>query len=197
MRYHLKLVTAPAEEPVTLAEAKTHLRVDDDITEDDTAITALISATRSSVEDFLWRALVTQTWDLFLECWPCSDEIRIPKPPIQSVTSVKYTDEDGVEQTFSASSYVVDTNADPGRILLKSGESWPSASLQPGNSIAIRFVAGYGLAAALDNRIRQAMLLMIGHYYKNREDSVDTRRNNVLEIPKNSEWLLWPLRNRL
>lgn len=191
----LAQVTPPSVEPIELEDAKTHCRVDDDITEDDTFLTSLISATRHSVEDFLRRALVTQTWDLFLECWPASREIRIPLPPLQSVTSITYTDEDGAEQTFSSSSYVVDTNSEPGRVLLKSSESWPSATLQPGNSIKIRFVAGYGVAADLDTRIRHAMLLMIGHYYRNREDSVDTRRNNVLAIPQNSEWLLWPLRN--
>src|SRR4051812_14255213 len=120
--YATRLVTAPNTEPVTLAEAKTHLRVT--AADDDTYITALIKGARQHCEVVLNRALLQQDWDLFFDCFP--DVIRVPMPPLQSITSVKYIDLSGTLQTLDPTGYAVDKNFEPGRIKPAYGTSWPS-----------------------------------------------------------------------
>lgn len=165
----LRLVTAPAIEPVTLTEAKTHLRVDS--SDEDAYISALITAAREIVERIhLWRALITQTWEYVLDDWPDEDVIKIPYPPLQSIVSITYTDEDGNDHTLSTDVYAVDTYSEPGRVVLKPGQTWPTADLWPAGAIRIQFVAGYGdNASDIPQPIRQAILLLVGHLYENRE----------------------------
>ena len=156
------------EEPVGLEEVKDQIRVDG--TDQDAFLTSQISVARLHVEGTeLNRALVTQTWDYYLQDWPATNYIEIPLPPLQSITSIKYTDYLGAESTMSSSDYLVDTIAEPGRVYLKWDKSWPSASLQVVNPIVVRFVAGYGAASAVPEPIRQAILLAIGSLYENRE----------------------------
>lgn len=192
----LKLVTPPTEEPVTLAEAKAHLRVDG--ADEDSLIGCLITASRQWCEGYQNRAYVTQTWDLVLDEWPSEppvDRIRIPLPPLQSVASVKYTDADGVQATMPASDYLVDVASQPGRLVLAYGKSWPTETLRPAAAIEIRFTAGYGAAAAVPETVRQAIKLLVGHLYEHREAaSVD----EIREAPFAVKALLgleriWPL----
>lgn len=186
----LVLQTAPTTEPVTTAEAKTHLRVT--ISDDDTYIGTLITVARRHVETITGRALINQTWDYFLDNFPPGDKIVIPLPRLSSVTSVKYTDKDNVQTTFAASKYIVDTNNEPGQIVLAYGESWPTFTPRPINAVEIRFVAGYGSGAAnVPEGIKQAMLLLIAHWYENREPVTDM---NMKEIPETVNALLWPYR---
>lgn len=161
----LKLVTAPSVEPVTLAEAKAHVRATD--TAEDALISALIVAARSFAEDFTGRAFVTQTWDWALDEFPLY-LAELPKAPLQSVTSVSYIDTNGATQTLGASLYKVDALTDPGRMAPAYGEVWPSTRSEP-NAVTVRFVAGYGLAAAVPQPIKQAMLLLVGQQYEHRE----------------------------
>jgi uncharacterized phiE125 gp8 family phage protein len=156
----------PSEEPITLAEAKTHLRVDHD--DDDMLITGYIAAARQTCELTARRAFVTQTLELHLEEWPC-DDLDLPMPPLQSVTSITYIDVDGVTHTVSASDYIVYASLQPGEIHLKWNAAWPSVQLQPGPSITVRYVAGYGLAVAVPWQFKSAVLLLVGHFYENRE----------------------------
>jgi uncharacterized phiE125 gp8 family phage protein len=164
------VATPPATEPVTLTEAKAHLRVD--FTTDDTYIGTLITAAREQVEMVARRALITQTLDLRLSAWPSGWSLALPRSPVQSVTSITYTDQDGNTGTMSSSDYLLYTQPDPCIVVLKPSKSWPSASLMPGPSIAVRYVAGYGLAAAVPLRYKQATLLLIAHWYENREPVV-------------------------
>lgn len=166
----LKLITDPAEEPVSLTEAKAHLRVD--IDDDDTFIASLITAAREYVEGAAHRAFVTQTWRLNLDEWPGDDEIELPRPPLQSVTSITYKDSDGTTTTWSSSEYEVDTDSEPGRVKLAYGYSWPSATLAATNPIKITFVAGYGDAEDVPQKWKQAILLLLGHWYENREATI-------------------------
>ncbi len=167
----LKLYTAPTEEPVDLDEIKTQLRIDG--TTEDAYLDRLRIAARKYMEGtVLNRALITQTWDYYLQGWPGKNYIEIPLPPLVSITSIKYTDYLNVESTFANTEYIVDTVAEPGRVYLKWDKSWPSVSLQVVNAIVIRFVAGYGAAAAVPENIKQAILLQIGALYENREDEV-------------------------
>jgi len=184
-------VTAPSEEPISMEVARLHLRVDHQ--DDDALILSLIKAARDWAETFTRRALITQTWRLSLEKWPSSDTIEVPLPPLQSVSSIAYKDKDGTQSTFSSSSYIVDTDKTPGEIVLAYGESWPGGSLYPTSPIAITFAAGYGASASsVPASIRQAMLLLIGHLYENRESTVGV--GNITVVPMGVEALLWPYR---
>lgn len=161
-----RLITAPATEPVTLAEAKLHLRVD--ASDEDTLITSLISVARHECENRTGRALITQTWELTRDCF--ADEMELPQPPLQSVSSVKYFDTSEVEQTLASSVYRVDSYSQPGRVTLAYEETWPDIALEYPNAVAIRYVAGYGAAASsVPPPLKQWMLLHIGHWYANRE----------------------------
>lgn len=164
----LSLVTPPAVEPVTLTEAKAHLRRDD--TADDTLIATLITAARQNLDGrdgWLGRALVTQTWDLTIDgAFP--DEIAVPLPPLQSVTSVTYVDTDGATQTLATDQYRVLTDRAPAMIVPAHGVTWPSTRDQKA-AVTVRFVAGYGDADDVPAPIKAAMLLHIGTMYRDRE----------------------------
>lgn len=162
----INLITKPAVEPILLAGAKKHLRVE--VTDDDNYITSLIVVAREHVETITRRALITQIWELGLDNFP-SGEISLPLPPLQSVGSVKYTDTDGVVQTLGAEKYTVDIKNKPGVIVPAYGKSWP-ATRDVINAVLVTFTAGYGNAGAdVPEPIKQAMLFLIAHFYENRE----------------------------
>jgi uncharacterized phiE125 gp8 family phage protein len=167
----LALITAPTTEPVTLVEARQHLRIDDNVQDD--VLSRLISAARRRAEVHTRRALITQTWDLVLDFFPVC-EIQIPRPPLQSVTTVKYIDTSGVQQTLDPLLYTVDTRTEPGRVTPAYGESWPSVRDQY-NAVEVRFVAGFGAATAVPEDIKAAILLMVGHLYEHREEVSDAQ----------------------
>lgn len=188
----LVLITGPVLEPVTKAEAKAHLRVDVD--DDDALIEALIKAGREFIEQRTRRALMSQTWDLWLDEWPDDDEIRLPMAPLQSVSYVHTVDSDGATATWASSNYLVDTVRQPGRLVRKSAASWPSTSLQEVNGVNVRFVAGYGSAGTtVPQPLRQAVLLAVGHWYENRE-AIATTGAMPKELPLAVEALTWPYR---
>ena len=180
----LTLVTPPAAEPVTLAEAKAHLRVD--IANDDSLITDLIASARQAAESHTRRALVTQTWRLSLDRFPGkplpwwdgvregaeipepANAVELPRPPLQSVTAVTAYDDTDAATVMPAADYFVDTDREPGRIVLRSGKTWPSVT-RVANGVEVVFVAGYGAASAVPQAIRQGILMLVGHTYENRE----------------------------
>lgn len=163
-----RLITAPAVEPVTLAEAKAHLYVTH--SDDDAIIGAYLAAAREDAEHRLQRALVEQTWELALDAFP--NVIVLPMAPLASVTSIKYLDADGVEQTLDPATYYVDTDAEPGELVAKYGESWPSTRAER-NAVRVRYVAGYGADGRfVPAAIRQWILLRVGALYENRESAV-------------------------
>ncbi len=129
----------------------------------------LIATARRTCEIGARRAFVTQTREMALTAWPPSVGFQLPMPPLQAVESITYLDEDGVTHTVTASDYRVYTNVEPGLVVLKSNIAWPSAVLAVGPSITVRYTAGYGLATAVPEQYKSAMLLMIGHLYENRE----------------------------
>jgi len=174
------VVTAPAEEPITLSEAKAHLRVDD--SSSDALITSLIVAAREYAEKYTNRALITQTlrayYDSFYDQNP-DGVLRLPRPVLQSVTSVKYIDTNGTEQTVSSSLYKVDVASVPARVVPVFGEVWPSARYEI-NAVYVEYVAGYGLADVVPQDIKQAMFLHIGHMFENREQTTPVA---ISEVP--------------
>lgn len=183
----LKRTVEPASEPVSLTEAKLHLRVE--VSDDDALIAALITAAREYVEESARRALVTQTWRLSLSGWPGGNSIELSRPPLQSVTSIIYKDSAGASTTWAAANYLVDTDSEPGRVVLAYGASWPSVTLYPSNPIQITYVAGYGAASAVPQRLRQAVLLLVGHWYENRESTISG--TIARDIPLGLDSLIW------
>jgi len=164
---HLTLATAPTTTPISLAEAKAQLRVD--FTDDDTMISALIDAATAYFDarnGVLGRALVTQTWDYGCDAFPgvYPYAIELPFPPLASVTSVKYLDGSGVEQTLASTEYTVETAEFVGRARLAYGKTWPETLDEP-NAVRVRYVCGYGAAAAVPAPLRQAMLMHVQKHY--------------------------------
>lgn len=188
----LVLTTPPASEPVSLVEAKAQCRVE--ISDDDDLIEGLIRSARQWAERFTRRAFITQQWMYVRDDWPQdADWFRIPLPPLQSVESVQYQVADGTLYTLSASDYTVDTISEPGRIALADGASWPSDDLYPVNGVRVQFTAGYGNQGSnVPQPIRQAILLLVGHWYENRE--AVTVGAVAREVPFAVEALLWPYR---
>ena len=177
----LKLKTAPAKEPLILEQVKNHLRVE--TTADDNLITSLIMVARQLAERETKRAFITQTWQMFLDSAPA--EIEIPKPPLQSVVSIKVIDDEGSESVVSSDIYVVDPSENlPGRVKLKSGCTWPTH--RGFASFIIEFNAGYGDDETdVPEALKQGILQLIGHLYETREAE---------EIPKGIKLMLSPFK---
>lgn len=166
--YQTRVITAPAVEPVSLTEAKIHLRVDHNA--DDDYIATLITAAREHAEKISWRAFINRTLELSLTAWPCDNCIRLPFPPLVSVTSITYLSYANVPATMSTADYIVVADVEPGLITLAYAKTWPSEQLRSVLPIRIRYVAGYGATAvSVPARYKQAILLMVGHWYENRE----------------------------
>lgn len=166
----LQLITPPAAEPVTLAEAKMHLR--DVAGAEDALVTNWIVAARQHLDGkdgILGRALMPQTWELVMDAFPCG-RISVPLPPLQSVTSVSYYDTDGVLQVLPDTQYWVGLAREPG-IIQHIHSQWPQTKGRP-EAVRIRFVAGYADAAAVPRALWAAMLLAIGDMYENRETGI-------------------------
>lgn len=172
----LTLITAPSVEPVTLAEAKLQCKVDADLTADDALIDGLIAAVREQAEHEIGGALVTQTWERTLDAFPVAGgAIELGMPPVQSITSVKYLDAAGAEQTLVNTAYTLDAVAAPGWVLPAAGTDWPATG-DYANAVRVRFVAGYGAAAAVPAAVKAWMLLHIAEWYANREAGSDKAR---------------------
>lgn len=168
---HTKLVTGPATEPITLAEAKSHCRVDGD--DDNELLVTYIASARTWWEETYGRALMTQTWDYSLDGFPASREIRLPRAPLQSVTSVTYYDENlSASTVLSSALYQVDTNTTPGTLALKEGENWPTDELRRSSGVVVRFVAGYANEEAVPGPIKSALKLLVAQMYAFREPQV-------------------------
>jgi uncharacterized phiE125 gp8 family phage protein len=164
----LELTSAPALEPVSLDEAKAHLRVD--TTDEDALIARLAVAARESAEAYTRRAFIAQSWRLTRDAWPASGTLLLPKPPLSSVTAVTLTDRSGAASVLSDDLYIVDGAAVPGRIVLKETAVLPSF-LREANAIAVDFSAGYGDEADdVPAAIRSAILHWTAHFYESRGD---------------------------
>jgi uncharacterized phiE125 gp8 family phage protein len=175
----LKLITAPTDTPVTLAEAKAQCRVEDD--SEDTLMTGLIAAATDYVEQYTGRAIMAQTWELTFDEF--ADSIALPKGPVTSVTSVNYYDINGDVQTLAASNYTVDLVSDPQWVVKNSDASWPD-TVDSINTVVIRFVCGY---AVVPPSIKHAILLLISQWFDNRAAVTDKA---MIAVPNAVEALL-------
>ena len=168
----LRPIAAPAAEPVSVAEAKAHMYVT--ITADDVLIGSLISAAREHIENLMNRAFIEQTWELTMENFPGGNAVvDLPRSPLISIESVKYFDAGGNDVTMPPADYQVDAASEPARIAPAVGSSWPSVETEKLGGVRIRFKAGHGaLADDVPQRIKQAINLLVAHWYENREASV-------------------------
>ena len=161
----MKLITQPASEPITLAEARAHLRVTH--TDEDTLITALITAARADAENELQRSLITQTREIARDTFPAAIELTFG--PVIAVASVKFDDPAGIERTLDPATYRLDTYRLSGWIVPDPDYSWPETR-QHVNAVRVRYTAGYGPAATdVPAPIRQWILLRIGTLFEHRE----------------------------
>ena len=167
------LITAPTVEPISLSEARLHLKIDDDNTSDDTLIQMLIKAAREQAEHETRRRLITQTWDMVLDAFPADGEsiqLHSSLSGAQSITSVTYLDTSGVVQTFSSASYTLDAQTLPGYVFPDEDVAWPSDVADSANAVKVRVVVGYGDAGSdVPAPIRQWILMQLGALYRNRE----------------------------
>jgi uncharacterized phiE125 gp8 family phage protein len=171
----LSLKTAPAARALDWAtQIRPHLRIDSD--EEQAYIESIyVRAATDFVESLTGRQLITATYYGHLDAFPDGRVITLPRPPLQSVTSIKYLDDSGVLLELSADLYTVDIPAGPkcsrGRIILDYGESWPATRDDP-DAVTIEFVGGYGSSyASIPGGLTAALLLHVGDAYAHREES--------------------------
>ena len=163
--------TGPSVEPVTLAEAKAHLRVD--TSDDDAYIVTLITAAREWCEEYLDRTLVHTQWVMRFDRFPVDStaDIELPRPPVVSSgtatsVTVAYTLEDGTTATYSTNPFRVDRASTPGAVKTNYAQTWPPHR-QDDNSVSVTWWAGYGPSGtSVPAAIRHAMLMLVGHWYE-------------------------------
>jgi uncharacterized phiE125 gp8 family phage protein len=191
----MQLITPPAGEPVSLAEAKLHLRVDFD--DDDSLIQVLISAARQAAETLTNRQLITARWRMVLDSFPgpslmgvpagqvftlLGHAVLLPKSPVASVVEIRYLDMAGVWQVMPAANYTVDCACEPARITPVFGQIWPIALPQIG-AVSVIFDAGYGDASAVPEGIKTWIKLRLGSLYVHREEVASMTRGRIDPLP--------------
>ncbi len=180
----LRLLTPPAVEPLTLAEAKSWLRLE--TTDEDATVAALIPAARQAVEAASGRRLISQGWRITLDAWPETTVVRLPLAPLAAVTVVRVLAADGTATVLATSAYGADLAGSPPRLLLLAPPP-PPGRIAAG--IEIDVTAGYGpLATDVPAPLRQAVRLLIGHWFEARGD----RANRP--IPADMQALVAPFR---
>lgn len=182
--------TAPTQEPVTLQEVKEYLRVDD--ATDERVVRPFIESARRFCEEHTGRALMTQTLILYIDAVQDMDNplwegmrtgpylnyyknyIVLPRAPVTSVTHIKTYDDSDTESTFAASNYYVDSAREPARVVLRTGETFPTA-LRVANAIEVKYVTGYTSQYSIPEPIRLGILQHIAYLYEHRGDMYDAK----------------------
>lgn len=188
-------ITAPTRPAISLEEAKDQVALYGGDGSLDPLIQRYCNAATEFVERYTGRALITQTWRLSLNHFPCYDptyrrnaELRIPRPRLQSVTSIQYDDENGITQTLDSSLYRATTDLEPARIEPTYNQVWPAIRCQR-EAVRITYVAGYGdTEESVPEDIRHAILLMVSQWFNFRQPSEETRA--IIDVPLSAKWLL-------
>jgi len=167
----IAIATEPTVEPVSLTEILTHLRIDQD-DERDADLMRLAKVARLHIErQKIRRAIINQTWDQYFDAF--ANPLRVRWGTVSSITSIKYTDTDGDEQTTSTDVYELGHRHGQGIARLKYNQNWPTAVRSHPDAVVVRYVAGYGAAASnVPEPIRQAILIMVADMWENPESLV-------------------------
>lgn len=186
LRWSIVTSETPETEPVSLDEAKSHVR--EVGSDQDSLIESLITAVRMTQESTLGRCFVTQTQVLRLSAFPVG-AIEIPRAPVQTIESIEYVDADGVTQTMDEDEYMTSLTSLPPRISPAYATSWPSTRCQD-DAVVVTFVGGYGDDASdVPAALKAALLLRLGDLYENRESKfvgtivADNTAADMLEAP--------------
>ncbi len=189
-----RLITPPTLEPITLVEAKGHLRVDQ--ASEDATIARMISAARTRLEEYLAVKFITQTWDIYFNRFPVvskrshydddwvgvregaigdylepAREVDFPFGPIQDLLAFETYADDGVPVIADVDDFVIDRISYQGKVALKRGGLWPSTELRRLNGIRFRVIAGFGAPRDVPDDIKHSILDFVSFLYENRGDS--------------------------
>jgi uncharacterized phiE125 gp8 family phage protein len=176
----LLLTTPPLVEPVSLAEAKAHLRVPHG--DDDVLISVLITSARRRIETRTGLRLITQSWSQFLECWPVFGVIDLRLNPVSAVTDVIVYGDTDTPATIDPAHYFLDATSNPPRLVFREGRS-PAPPGRRAKGIEIRIVAGFGLSADVPQELKQAIMLLVADAFAHRgDDGVRPMSPAVLEL---------------
>ena len=176
----LLLTTPPAVEPVSLAEAKAHLRVTH--ADDDTTISTLIVSARRRIEARTGLRLITQGWSQFMDCWPADEVVELRLNPVTTVVDVIVHGDADTPATIDPAHYFLDATSNPPRVVFRQGRN-PSPPGRRAKGIEIRVTAGFGLAAAVPQEIKQAVLLLVADQFAHRgDDATRTMPPAVLDL---------------
>lgn len=182
------LLAGPAEEPVTLGRAKAWLRVDGD--DEDALIGTLITAARLHLENTTGRALVSQAWRLVLDKWPAGGEVRLPVAPLIELTAIRAFDEDGDDHAIPLAQFLTAGNGSARLVLPANIAGMPA--LRPRLGIEIDYVAGFGDADDVPEDLKQALLVLVAHWFEHRDAVVIAGSGAV--IPLGFDRLIAPWR---
>jgi len=173
----LQSVTLPTEWPVTAGEAKLHARIDEDA--DNDLVNGLIRTATELAETYTRRAIMRQTWKMFLDSWPVCGYVEMPRAPLVSVTHVKTYDDSDVATEFNGAYYYVDAVSRPGRITVRSTASWPTPT-RVANGVEIQFICGYASDPKdVPAKIKTGILALIAFLYENRGDASATIPDHI------------------
>lgn len=188
-----RVVVPATVEPITLAQAKAHLRLSDDIGEFDSQILMWITAARQAIENDTSRLLAVQTIEVAFDDFPCywRAALELPRGPYVSFGSMTYVDTDKAEQSLT--DLVVDDFSDTPWVFPESGTTWPRTGCVV-NGVRVTYVAGY-TPETIPAALKQAMLLMVGHFDQNREAVI--AGTTAYELPKAVDYLVFPYRLHL
>ena len=164
----LTQTSAPVSDAVDLDLVRRYGRISG-TGDNDTLIQFLRMATEIAEKNICWRQFITATWTINLDRFP--HEIIIPYPPLQSITTIKYFDTDGDQQTVTASDYQVDILREPGRVMPAWNVSWPPTR-RIYNSVEVKFLAGYGAQSAMPEPLKMAIAALTAYYYEFRGDDM-------------------------
>jgi uncharacterized phiE125 gp8 family phage protein len=180
----------PSVEPLSLAEAKAHLRVD--TSRDDTYIQALITTSRLQIEDTFALVYVHQTWSYTLDAWPDAPAIELPVGPVAQILAIRTYDVNDIQTPIPLATFQLDAASRVPRLIRKATFAIPS-NLRPANGIEVSFRAGYGAAAnSAPEPLRHALRLLVAHWYDHRDPAAVTMPG--AKVPASVSALLAPYR---
>ena len=180
----LELQTGPTEEPLSVAEVRLHLRIDDG--DEDAKLGMMIAAVRKQFEESYWTQFCTATYDQYFDGF--HNQFKLARPPVGTVATVKYTDVAGDEQTVDATVWEQGLVNDVGVVRTEYNQTWPTGARGHPDSVVIRYTAGYGDADDVPEPIRQAMLIYCEHLYEHR--GLTITGSIIATIPKGIDSLM-------